>query len=106
FSSLPTRRPPRSSPFPYTTLFRSSLSREEADGQRLLALVRGPWGIENRRHDVQEVPLGEDRCRVRTGSSPEVRAVVRDVAVHRLDRKSTPLNSSHSPISYALFSFQ
>src|SRR2546430_13108595 len=77
------RRPPRSTLFPYTTLFRSRREarrlarRHEGGGHRSRVvgdpLVRALW-----RHD------GRDR-RVRS------------------DRKSTRLNSSHSQISYAVF---
>lgn len=63
----------------------TSLGRDEADARRLLGLVRGHWGIENRLHYVKDETLGEDRCRVRTGSSPEVLALLRDVAVHLLE---------------------
>jgi hypothetical protein len=63
----------------------TSLGRDAADAQRLLGLVRGHWGIENQLHYVKDETLGEDRCRVRTGSSPEVLALLRDVAVHLLE---------------------
>src|SRR2546427_5499448 len=79
------RRPPRSTLFPYTTLFRS---RERAT----VALgLRQPGRAEE--HEAGR-PLGvEDR---RLGG---------DVPAHRdgEDRKSTRLNSSHSQISYAVF---
>ena len=45
----------------------TSLTPEEANAQRLLELTRGHWGIENRLHDVRDVTLGEDGCRVRKG---------------------------------------
>src|SRR3954454_24881187 len=50
----------------------TSLGRERADAKRLLELVRGHWEIENRLHYVRDETLGEDRCRVRTGSAPQV----------------------------------
>jgi len=62
----------------------TSLRPDEADAKRLLALVRGHWGIENGLHWVRDETLGEDRCRVRTGSSPQVLAAIRNVAVHLL----------------------
>src|SRR5689334_24544816 len=81
------RRPPRSTLFPYTTLFRSAPDR------------RRP-------------PPVRDRCRVPRGGSecdPHVcdprlgaRARSRDLP-DPPDRKSTRLNSSHSSISYAVF---
>src|SRR5260221_3711424 len=61
------RRPPRSTLFPYTTLFRSPCGR-----------------IDDR-------------------SGDPVRGRDRDDPSHRIDRKSTRLNSSHTVISYAVF---
>jgi predicted transposase YbfD/YdcC len=63
----------------------TSLKRAGADAKELLALVRGHWGIENGLHHVRDVTLGEDGCRVRTGSSPQVLAALRNVAVHLLE---------------------
>src|SRR5437899_8815385 len=84
------RRPPRSTLFPYTTLFRSHrrAPRLEAD-----ARDRGPAGVleaagAHRRTD-QAVRVGQRA------------ALGRDRTV--LDRKSTRLNSSHLGISYAVF---
>jgi hypothetical protein len=68
----------------------TSLTREQADARRLLDLVRGHWGIENRLHWVRDVTLGEDRCRVRTGSSPQVLAALRNVAVCLLGKVKAP----------------
>src|SRR5258707_5957306 len=73
------RRPPRSTLFPYTTLFRSLLREPAADlGQRL---------------------VGESRS-VRTHVGDEADAAL---ALELEDRKSTRLNSSHANISYAVF---
>jgi predicted transposase YbfD/YdcC len=63
----------------------TSLGRPSAGAQRLLGLVRGHWGVENKLHYVRDETLGEDRCRVRTGSSPQVLAAIRNVAVHLLE---------------------
>src|SRR3712207_8971132 len=68
------RRPPRSTLFPYTTLFRSSA----APGRPLRDPLRG--GL---------FPVGEERHLPRRGRGG--------------DRKSTRLNSSHANISYAVF---
>src|SRR2546427_9037108 len=69
------RRPPRSTLFPYTTLFRSALQVAHVEAAALERLARQPLGL-----------LGAD------------------LAVNLLeDRKSTRLNSSHSQISYAVF---
>src|SRR3712207_8248548 len=88
------RRPPRSTLFPYTTLFRSELEGPAQAGALDLADRR-------LRHLLELVPDPEDRRSV----APQVaralgeRAQVGDVQ----DRKSTRLNSSHANISYAVF---
>ncbi|MFB9527205.1 hypothetical protein [Nonomuraea roseola] len=51
---------------------------------RLASLIRGEWSIENRDHHVRDVTLGEDRCRVRTGSLPSILAVMRSHAIGTL----------------------
>src|SRR3712207_8935987 len=91
------RRPPRSTLFPYTTLFRS-------DGLDLaLSLRRGREEAERRArqtsgHDPERHPEGVHRAR---HLHLPTRAL--DAAHHRQDRKSTRLNSSHANISYAVF---
>ena len=62
----------------------TSLKAEEASARRLLGLTRGHWGIENRLHYVRDVTLGEDGCRVRKGSAPQVLAAVRNAVIHLL----------------------
>ncbi|MEW5964947.1 MAG: ISAs1 family transposase [Pseudomonadota bacterium] len=46
----------------------TSLPAAEAGPERLLALSRAHWGIENRLHWVRDVTMDEDRCRVRAGA--------------------------------------
>src|SRR5689334_24837953 len=84
------RRPPRSTLFPYTTLFRSAGQRAAAAGDR-----RRPGGA-LRRHPA---------ARARGGARRPVglAALIADVVATARDRKSTRLNSSHSSISYAVF---
>src|SRR3989442_9648711 len=73
------RRPPRSTLFPYTTLFRSQLNRK----QPLSGIVLGGVGVE-------------------AGAViPHLHSYVHDLVLG--DRKSTRLNSSHVRISYAVF---
>src|SRR3712207_7849832 len=92
FFFLMIRRPPRSTLFPYTTLFRSD---QLVDG--LLDLGReGPRLGRERLVEVllDPVPVDAQRDLVRRAQRQEVEGV---------DRKSTRLNSSHANISYAVF---
>lgn len=63
----------------------TSLGRDRADAARLGRLIRSHWGIENRLHHVRDVTFGEDASRVRSNSSPQVLAALRNAAVHLLD---------------------
>src|SRR5690348_5823912 len=83
------RRPPRSTLFPYTTLFRS-LGADVAVSQ--LA------GLVDRELDDLLGARGERDLARRGGRIP-----ASDDEFHRGDRKSTRLNSSHPSISYAVF---
>src|SRR3712207_7545817 len=88
------RRPPRSTLFPYTTLFRS--------------LIIGPW---LRFRTIRLVladgsPRAEFEPRLSVAVRPydHLNTLIGDEEVtHLLDRKSTRLNSSHANISYAVF---
>src|SRR5436309_11844496 len=73
------RRPPRSTLFPYTTLFRSGFR----PGQRRQHCNKGTYSLNN----VVYAEHGTDR----------------ETGCPRPDRKSTRLNSSHVKISYAVF---
>jgi predicted transposase YbfD/YdcC len=68
----------------------TSLKAEAADAQRLAGLVRQPWGMENRLHYVRDVTFGEDACRVRKGSGPQVLAAVRNAVIHLLATTEAP----------------
>src|SRR3712207_8962400 len=85
------RRPPRSTLFPYTTLFRSRLFEHDAFGAARLGRVRGEIAGLDRVHPALVDHLGQDV------------AVARLRLVGIVDRKSTRLNSSHANISYAVF---
>src|SRR3712207_8825887 len=82
------RRPPRSTPFPYTTLFRSdnlpffAVIAATASGSTLIH----DWVYDNRAIHLSDL--------TRLGA---------DVRLMDPDRKSTRLNSSHANISYAVF---
>src|SRR5689334_24311676 len=78
FFFLMIRRPPRSTLFPYTTLFRSVLIRKAASAHPHSANPHHPMIDQHSKCCLEDL-------------SP------------RLDRKSTRLNSSHSSISYAVF---
>ena len=60
---------------------RSSLTPAGADPQRLLALWRGHWDIENRVHWVRDVTFDEDRSQVRTGSALQVMGALRNLTI-------------------------
>src|SRR2546430_11931442 len=77
FFFLMIRRPPRSTLFPYTTLFRSHRRADAGEPQQRAALV----------HAGAQQADGPEQDRHRVAA----------------DRKSTRLNSSHSQISYAVF---
>lgn len=59
----------------------TSLSAQAASPERLLQLVRGHWGIENRTHWVRDVTFDEDRCRARRGRSAWMLATLRNVVI-------------------------
>jgi predicted transposase YbfD/YdcC len=69
----------------------TSLPPAVASAQRLLALRRGHWQIENGLHYVKDVTLGEDRSRLRADAAPDVFALLRSLVVSliRLDGSRT-----------------
>lgn len=69
----------------------TSLSVEQADAGRLLALTRGHWGIENGLHYKRDVTLGEDASRVRQEAAPQVMAALRNSIIHLLDNTADSL---------------
>jgi predicted transposase YbfD/YdcC len=54
---------------------------EQAAPERLLALVRGHWQIENKSHWVRAVTFDEDRSQVRSGRMPQLMAALRNTAI-------------------------
>jgi predicted transposase YbfD/YdcC len=64
----------------------ASLSPEAGPPGRLLALKRGHWAIENGRHRVKDVSLGEDQSLIHQGQGPAVMALLRDAVVSLLRR--------------------
>src|SRR3712207_7789218 len=83
---LMIRRPPRSTLFPYTTLFRS-----ETDEEKRAARVASAFAERLRANDARGA------CAMLGGGMP------RRLRCRQSDRKSTRLNSSHANISYAVF---
>jgi hypothetical protein len=59
----------------------TSLPREEARPRRLLKLIRGHWGIENRLHWVRDVTFDEDRCQIRSEAAPQVMSALRNLVI-------------------------
>src|SRR3712207_8597962 len=95
------RRPPRSTLFPYTTLFRSG----RLDPRPLVHGLGVESGEEALGDEVVDPKLVLVQLReVVLGLRRDDRVVVLDpLVVHHADRKSTRLNSSHANISYAVF---
>jgi predicted transposase YbfD/YdcC len=54
--------------------------------ERLLALKRGHWRIENSLHRVKDLALGEDQSTIHRGHGPTIVALLRDAAVSLLHR--------------------
>src|SRR3712207_8086770 len=93
------RRPPRSTLFPYTTLFRSIVARHRAPRGSVADVARRVREI-----DVQHLR----RAGAVEDVDPEFLLpgkadMLRERLAGREDRKSTRLNSSHANISYAVF---
>src|SRR5260221_13019367 len=84
FFFLMIRRPPRSTLFPYTTLFRSVLVQDAAEGRE----VKGFEAADR----LQQLGVGTIPIEFFNASEDDPE-----------DRKSTRLNSSHTVISYAVF---
>src|SRR3712207_7147669 len=85
---LMIRRPPRSTLFPYTTLFRSSMFSINME-----MVLRGPLQDQRVRRALN---LAIDREGMTKG-------ILGGLGTPSVDRKSTRLNSSHANISYAVF---
>src|SRR3989454_10227990 len=100
------RRPPRSTLFPYTTLFRSPRAQE------ILPVVPQAHGAQ--RDEVEVCQVRQEIVQLRTVADEVARLLENDATMTQeelfeigsvagtLDRKSTRLNSSHLVISYAV----
>src|SRR3712207_7789718 len=89
------RRPPRSTLFPYTTLFRSWPPVPDA-------VVHPAVQLSEDRVHVARIGVSE-RSSMRSGNGALGRSPTAGELSAQLDRKSTRLNSSHANISYAVF---
>src|SRR5260221_10095702 len=93
------RRPPRSTLFPYTTLFRSL-----AQSHKMTVVAFDPYvsKVLANEQNIRLLPIGEvlkasDFISLHCSLTPETTHLI------NADRKSTRLNSSHTVISYAVF---
>src|SRR3712207_7890170 len=85
------RRPPRSTLFPYTTLFRSAFANQKGGVAKTTTTLNLAVAFQEMGHRVLAVDLDpQGNLTMSQGMNPE-------------DRKSTRLNSSHANISYAVF---
>src|SRR2546430_13060702 len=92
------RRPPRSTLFPYTTLFRSSLFAVAEAYPQLQAVQEFKDLSENLRDTEDKIQFSR---RFYNGQARDYNTALQTFPT--VDRKSTRLNSSHSQISYAVF---
>src|SRR3712207_8372132 len=96
------RRPPRSTLFPYTTLFRSE---DKLAGVLFLQEILLPAGALDWRSDLPRIARLFDEGYIRDWSTCDwfCVKVLGPLVEQQGDRKSTRLNSSHANISYAVF---
>src|SRR5256884_7442446 len=100
------RRPPRSTLFPYTTLFRSAADLEEAAAELQAAGIDARWIAADCANEADIERLAAETLE-RLG---QVDILINNAGAswgapaeeHPVDRKSTRLNSSHGYISYAV----
>src|SRR3712207_6929190 len=103
------RRPPRSTLFPYTTLFRSSYMEYVPDAETVLKRLVPRYVETMVWQALLEGAAGEHGARMTAmkNATDNANDLVRDLTLQmnkaRQDRKSTRLNSSHANISYAVF---
>src|SRR5258708_21880538 len=88
------RRPPRSTLFPYTTLFRS------VNGPIVTEIIRSSTFTFSSTEEMKLWAEGKNKAYIYTRYGNPTLSVAENVKV---DRKSTRLNSSHQIISYAVF---
>src|SRR2546422_2436287 len=87
------RRPPRSTLFPYTTLFRSDI----LDTQKGWGIKKDTYGF------LRQMEVMGEETWFKIGDRDAAIHLMRTNMLNQVDRKSTRLNSSHGYISYAVF---
>src|SRR2546430_8935014 len=106
------RRPPRSTLFPYTTLFRSAFDSPPQELDSLVVLVRSLNAPSAESTVGGDATAGESfffgkgqcaSCHMISGAGAAIGPDLSNVGREMTDRKSTRRNSSHSQISYAVF---
>src|SRR3712207_7469787 len=94
------RRPPRSTLFPYTTLFRSRLTRNTGGALTAEAEITPASGGAKRKLTTSATKTGAESFVIEIDGARALEAKRGETGA---DRKSTRLNSSHANISYAVF---
>src|SRR3712207_6876990 len=96
------RRPPRSTLFPYTTLFRSKFIRRARDLGFSVAQMSSLLALwqDRSRASAEVKRIAEEHVAALERKTRELAEMAETL---RQDRKSTRLNSSHANISYAVF---
>jgi len=72
----------------------TSLSKDDAPPDRIAALCRNHWGIENKLHWVRDTVFDEDRCTIRTGNAPQAMTALRNTVIalaHMLNMSVTDM---------------
>src|SRR3712207_9146343 len=100
------RRPPRSTLFPYTTLFRSShaevtMGKKAAESENPAVREFGQQMVTEHTQMNDDLAAIAQQKGVSMPSSADLASQAKDVMMN-VDRKSTRLNSSHANISYAV----
>ncbi len=78
-----------------------SLTPDQIDLMTVLTRWRGHWSIENQLHRSRDVVLGEDACRVRSGSAPQALAALRNTVISLVKRLGHA-SLTHARLHYAL----
>lgn len=72
----------------------TSISKNRCNPEKIMELWRNHWHIENRLHWVRDVVFNEDKSTIRTGSSPQIMAALRNLVIslaHKTQKTVTDL---------------